>query len=64
MGTAAGPDTDPPVPAAGGFVRGFDPDAFMDAIEPAPAFLNDPSPEYLTATQIMPLLDVLSDYWR
>lgn len=38
----------------------LDVDAFIAAIEPAPAFLSDPSPEYLRAAELMPVLAVLA----
>lgn len=40
----------------------FDPDAFMDAVEAAPKFLSDPSPEYLEALWSLPLIEVLTAY--
>ncbi|HEX7881938.1 MAG TPA: hypothetical protein VF499_04280 [Afipia sp.] len=40
----------------------LDVDAFMAAIEPAPKFLSDPSPEYLRAAEIVPVLKVLAAY--
>ena len=33
--------------------------AFMEAIEPLPAFIADPSPEYLTAVELMPIVELL-----
>lgn len=36
--------------------------AFMEAIEPAPAFLSDPSPEYLTAAELVPIVELLTAY--
>jgi hypothetical protein len=44
------------------FPRGFDPNKFFAEIEPAPKFLSNPSPEYLQAAEIMPLLEVLAAY--
>ncbi len=38
----------------------LDEKAFMAAIEPAPAFLSDPTREYLMATEISPIVDVLA----
>lgn len=40
----------------------LDVDAFMAEIEPAPKFLSDPSPDYLRATEIVPVLKVLAAY--
>jgi hypothetical protein len=40
----------------------LDESAFLEAIEPAPLFLSDPSPEYLTAAELMPLVEVLTAY--
>jgi hypothetical protein len=40
----------------------LDVDAFMAAIEPAPAFLRDPSPEFLTAIEFKPIVEVLTAY--
>jgi hypothetical protein len=40
----------------------LDVDAFVAAIEQPPLFLSDPSPEYLRAAQIMPVLEVLAAY--
>lgn len=40
----------------------LDVEAFMEAIEPAPSFLSEPSPEYLRAAELMPVLKVLSAY--
>lgn len=55
--TAAGPDADPPDPAADRFV--FDECAFMaDIVE----FLADPSPEYLSAEDMIPMLAVLAGH--
>lgn len=70
--------TDPPVAAAEtfgtechqAFRRAIDADhrfalderAFMEAIEPPPAFLGNPSPEYLNATDLMPVLAVLAGH--
>jgi len=34
--------------------------AFMAAIEPAPAFLANPRPEYLRAIDLIPMLAVLA----
>lgn len=36
--------------------------AFMVAIDPAPVFLRDPSPEFMNAAQIMPVLKVLAHH--
>lgn len=40
----------------------LDVDAFMEAIEPAPLFISDPSPEYMTALDLMPIVEVLTAY--
>lgn len=44
--------------------RQFEPDLekLADAIDPPPLFLGDPSPEFMTAVEILPLLEVLSKY--
>lgn len=34
--------------------------AFMAAIEPAPLFIADPSPQYMRAADIMPIVQVLA----
>lgn len=36
--------------------------AFMEALEPPPAFLLNPSPEYLRANDLMPVLAVLAGH--
>lgn len=38
----------------------LDEPAFMAAIEPSPVFLSDPSPEYLSASDIGQVLEVLA----
>jgi hypothetical protein len=38
----------------------LDEGAFMDAIEQPPVFLSDPRPEYLAATDLIPVLAVLA----
>lgn len=40
----------------------LDVEAFMAAIEPAPLFLRDPSPEFLTAGELAPIVEVLTAY--
>lgn len=40
----------------------LDEQAFIEAIEPWPKFLNDPSPEYLKATELKPILEILAPY--
>lgn len=40
----------------------LDEEAFMAAIEPAPAFIENPSPDYLRAAEIQPVLRVLARY--
>lgn len=40
----------------------LDVEAFMNDIEPLPAFLIDPSPEYLRANEMMPMLAVLAGH--
>jgi hypothetical protein len=44
--------------------RQFEPDmeALLAEIEPPPAFLASPRPEYLQATEIMPILQLLETY--
>lgn len=37
----------------------LDEEAFAAAIEPAPKFLRDPSPSYMTAVELMPIVEVL-----
>lgn len=70
--TSTGGHQEPPAaalepPAAGA----FDPDehrfvldevAFMNDIEPLPAFLLKPSPEYLRANEMIPMLAVLAGH--
>ena len=34
-------------------------EAITEAMEPAPAFLSDPSPEYLRAVDLKPIVEVL-----
>jgi hypothetical protein len=38
----------------------LDVNAFLDAIMPPPVFLSDPSPEYMTAVELMPIVEVLA----
>lgn len=58
---AAAPDlTDRPVAAAARFM--LDERAFMEALEEAPSFLSAPRPEYLAATDLIPVLQVLAGY--
>jgi hypothetical protein len=40
----------------------LDEQAFMAAIEPPPAFLAAPRPEYLRAVEIMPIIQVLAPF--
>jgi hypothetical protein len=40
----------------------LDEGAFMDAIEQPPVFLADPRPEYLAATDLIPVLAVLAGH--
>lgn len=56
-GTAAGPDTDPPVPAAE-FPRGFDPDRFAADIDPLPLFLTSPTREFLMGCGLEKVVDI------
>ncbi len=42
--------------------RGFDPAAFVNDCEPLPAFLVAPSQQYLTATEIYPVLQTLAGH--
>jgi hypothetical protein len=59
--TAAAPDlTDPPVAAADRFV--LDERSFMEALEEVPSFLSAPRPEFLAATDLMPVLAVLAGH--
>jgi hypothetical protein len=61
--SAAAPDlTDPPVAAAEDFRFILNEAAFLEAIEPAPAFLSEPQPEYLAAIDLIPVLTVLAGY--
>lgn len=57
---ASSPLVPPSDAAADRFV--LDHDRFLADIEPAPAFLSDPRPEYLSATDMMPVLEVLAGY--
>lgn len=55
-------------PTAGGWVRGFDPEAFMKVVadevwrDAPPAFIAAPRPEYLKACEMMPMLAVLAGH--
>ena len=40
----------------------LDVEAFMNDIEPMPAFLSAPSQRYLTASEITPVLKILAGY--
>lgn len=63
--SAAGPClTDPTVPAADQFESRFvlDVEAFMNDIEPLPAFLSAPSQSYLKANDLIPVLQVLAGH--
>jgi hypothetical protein len=40
----------------------LDVDAFWEAIEPAPLCISDPSPEFMTAVELMPIVEVLRMY--
>jgi hypothetical protein len=44
--------------------RGFvlDEEAFFDAIEPPPKFLRNPSPQYMTAIELMPIVEILQAF--
>jgi hypothetical protein len=46
--------------AANRFV--LDESAFMEALDTIPAFLRDPSPEYLSAVDMIPMLAVLAGH--
>jgi hypothetical protein len=37
-------------------------EAFLVAIDPAPKFLSDPSHEYMTAIELMPIVEILAAY--
>lgn len=54
----------PPSPFITDLDRRFvlDEDAFMAAIEPMPAFLRDPSPEYLTTVIPQPIAEILTSH--
>jgi hypothetical protein len=36
--------------------------AFVSAIEPSPLFLRDPSPEFMSARELMPIVAIIADY--
>ena len=38
--------------------------AIADELDPPPAFLSDPSQEYLQAIDIMPIVEILQGYMR
>lgn len=40
----------------------LDEEAFLNDLEPLPAFLIDPSPKYLEASEIIPVLKVLAGH--
>lgn len=42
--------------------RGFDPEGFLNDIEPLPAFLSAPSQRYLSATDLIPVLQTLAGH--
>lgn len=42
--------------------RGFSPSAFLNDLEPLPAFISAPSQQYLAATEIRPIVDVLAGH--
>lgn len=49
----------PWIPDRPRFDEKFDADAFFSEIEPAPVFLRDPSPEFMTALDMEPIRKVL-----
>ncbi len=53
-------DDGPDIPLDDLISRGFDPEAFLNDIEALPAFLAAPSDQYLTATEIFPMLEVIA----
>lgn len=36
--------------------------AFLAELDPSPAFLGDPSPQYLTAAALMPIVEMLASH--
>ncbi len=54
--------SDPPVAAADRFV--LDVEAFLNDIEPLPAFLGTPRHEYLDAVAMRPIVEVLAGHIR
>lgn len=40
----------------------LDETAFLEAIEPAPAFLSAPSPAFLRAVELMPIVEILAGH--
>jgi hypothetical protein len=58
--------TDPTVAAADQFESRFvfDEDAFMNDIEPLPAFIAAPSRDYMRAVDIRPIVDILAEAIR
>lgn len=58
----AGPFDGPDLLLAELIARGFDVDGFLNDIEPLPAFLLNPRPEYLRANEMIPMLAVLAGH--
>lgn len=52
----------PDIPLAKLVGRGFDVDGFLNDCEPLPAFLIAPSQQYLSATEIYPVLQTLAGH--
>ena len=51
----------PFLPPSSQFV--LDEDAFLAALgDPPPIFLADPSPDYLTATDLLPIVELLTEF--
>lgn len=42
----------------------LDVDAFLAEIEPAPAFLSNPAPDFLRATDLMPIVEIIRGHAR
>jgi hypothetical protein len=52
----------PDIPLAELVKRGFDEAGFLNDLEPLPAFLIAPSQRYLSATDLMPVLQTLAGH--
>lgn len=50
------------------FMTGFDESRLLEALaaelDPSPAFIRDPSEDYLRAVEIMPIVEILQEHMR